>query len=246
MWKKSSNDPQLPFDYNNPIHDQYPTAKPSLSKYIFMIVIPYMIVSSIAFGGLFTALYDEVTPQMIAGVLMIYWGVVWLIYAVVKVVHNTLFGEDDRLTKRTKTEIQSQVNAPILQTEVESGAMYGQARTSTGESLQFRAKAVQQEDYAYIFKDDSISQKPRNNAIEKKMKRQFAYIRWLIKNQKYKEARYALSVIDHPKADDWLVKLNRIDSSQDKQPIILKWLAVVSIIVLLLMNLIVSIYDIVN
>jgi len=46
-----------------------------------------------------------------------------------------------------------------------------------------------------------------------KTKKKLVYIRQLIKYKRYNEARYQLVGIDHPTADRWLNKLNKIDDS---------------------------------
>ena len=49
--------------------------------------------------------------------------------------------------------------------------------------------------------------------MEMKTKKKLVYIRQLIKYKRYNEARYQLVGIDHPTADRWLNKLNKIDDS---------------------------------
>lgn len=258
--------------------------KPSLSKYIFAILIPYMIVSSIIFFAVFQTLHEAITLEITLGILMIYWGVVWLVYAVVKMIHLKIVG-NQKLEEKAEEEIRTQIRLPL--TAIEGNAQYGYAKASSGEVIEFQAKAiVHQDDYSDVFPDDPPSKAvtmlynlplisrqskfridpnrakheyeqyrriaqandkahsredyERNKRILKTLRPQFAYIRQLIKQKQYKEARYALSLIDHPKADVWLDKLNARDPNYSPNPIKLQWVAMVSIIALLVINVAVS------
>lgn len=65
----------------------------------------------------------------------------------------------------------------------------------------------------------SPEQKP--GKARKSLKAQFYYIRRLIQQERYNDARYLLLQIEHPKADEWLEKLNRLDPNYSETTIIL-------------------------
>lgn len=91
---------------------------------------------------------------------------------------------------------------------------------------------VHDHDYSKIFPEQKypIKSKPSN------LKREFAFIRRLIKAKRYGEARYRLLEIDHPKADEWLDKLNRIDPNYSETiTLLLKPLFMVFVVIFLFM-----------
>lgn len=95
-----------------------------------------------------------------------------------------------------------------------------------------RPKAVlETHDYSNIFEDDEFGEKR-----SKGLKSEFAYIRQLIKRKEYSEARYRLLKINHPKADEWLDKLNRLDPNYtETTTLLLKPLFLMFVVIALFM-----------
>ena len=246
MTKKSQRAYDLPFDYNDDSTKQS-IEKPKLSTYVVIVLLPYMILSSIAFLGIFQFLYPQMTLDIAVSILLLYWAIVWITYAFVKFIHNMMKSSHTKLDNNAKDKIQSIIHEPVIKTAVRTEGELATAEGISGDTLKYRAKAVvHQHDYDNVFNVKAEKERRRNDEIEKKLRRQFAYIKSLIKNKQFKEARYALSVIDHPRADLWLKKLNAIDPTYSTNAITLKSLAVISIIVLLLLNLIISVYNLLH
>jgi hypothetical protein len=106
-----------------------------------------------------------------------------------------------------------------------------------------RAKAVvETHDYSKIFGDelDSIREPRFLNSVSKgkNLKSEFAFIRQLIKRKEYNEARYRLLKINHPKADEWLDKLNHLDPNYtETTTLLLKPLFLMFVVIILFMSL---------
>lgn len=91
---------------------------------------------------------------------------------------------------------------------------------------------IHDHDYSKIFpeQDRAVTTTPFN------IKSEFAFIRQLIKRKEYNEARYRLLKINHPKADEWLDKLNRIDPNYSETvTLVLKPLFLVFAVICLFM-----------
>jgi len=245
-------DTDLQSDYDNQ-STTHTIKRPSLSKYIIIVLVPYMVVSSIAFAIVFPLLYRETSLQIILGFLLVYWTIVWGTYAIVKLLYEIVTSDQKSLKSKEKhLSSKDKSSESHIQFQIEDNAQFGYAKGESGQTIRYQAKAIAPKpDYAPVF--DNVSnvsgekrKYQREKELEAKFAPQFATIKRLIKNKRYKEARYALSVLDHPKADKWLEKLNTLDPNYQENLISLKWLAVVSIVVLLLMNLVVSVYGILN
>lgn len=81
--------------------------------------------------------------------------------------------------------------------------------------IQPQTKAiVHDHDYSGAFDDAHMEQfktRQRREKDKENLKNRFRYIRRLIKAKRYNDARYELIQIDHPKADEWIRKLNQHD-----------------------------------
>lgn len=94
-----------------------------------------------------------------------------------------------------------------------------------------RPKAVlETHDYSNIFEDEDQRKRSRG------LKSEFAFIRQLIKRKEYGEARYRLLKINHPKADEWLDKLNHLDPNYtETTTLLLKPLFLMFVVIALFM-----------
>lgn len=111
-----------------------------------------------------------------------------------------------------------------------------------------RAKAVEHDhDYSMIFPKEAVEIEEAEEAEEniekqkayRKLKARFAHIRKLIYQKKYNNARYELTRINHPKAIEWLHKLNELDPTYSEKTIIVKTNLLVGFVMILALILIV-------
>ena len=238
----------LQTDYDNKSHTI--VKRPSLSKYIIIVLVPYMVVSSIAFAIIFPLLYKETSLQIILGFLLVYWTIVWGTYTIVKLLYEIVNSDQKSHKPEEKhLSVKNKTFDSHIQFQIDDNAQFGYAKGASGQAIQYQAKAIAPKpDYAPVFDNVSVDKRKykREKELGAKFAPQFAHIKRLIKQKQYNEARYALSFLDHPKADKWLEKLNALDPNYQENPVLLKLLTIVSIIVLLLMNLVVSVYGILN
>lgn len=98
---------------------------------------------------------------------------------------------------------------------------------------------IHDHDYSNAFDDDHMEEfqaqqqqlKDREN-----LKNRFKYVKRLIKAKRYNDARYELVGIKHPKADEWLGKLNALDPNYSERFVITPMSLILVIIFIVLIG----------
>lgn len=80
---------------------------------------------------------------------------------------------------------------------------------------------VDDHDYSKVFAEPKANRSKARYKKPQNIKAQFHYIRRLIQTKRYNDARYYLLKIEHPKAQQWLEKLNKVDPDYSETTIIL-------------------------
>lgn len=97
---------------------------------------------------------------------------------------------------------------------------------------------IHDHDYSNAFDDDHMEKfkaQQRQLKDRENLKNRFKYAKRLIKSKRYNDARYELVGIKHPKADEWLEKLNELDPKYSERFVITPMsLALVIIFILLI------------
>lgn len=76
-------------------------------------------------------------------------------------------------------------------------------------------------DYSKVFAEAKVNRSKSPYKKPQNLKAQFHYVRRLIQSKRYNDARYQLLKINHPKAEQWLQKLNQLDPDYSETTIIL-------------------------
>lgn len=102
----------------------------------------------------------------------------------------------------------------------------------------YQTKAIiHDHDYSDVFDDahmEKFIEQKREQKDYENLRNRFRYIKRLIKAKRFADARYELVAIDHPKADEWLEKLNQLDPDYSETTIILfKHLLIAYILIVL-------------